>query len=67
MATTSQSGASQSQGEPGDYLDMPSERRSLAKAHVATLSATAGRVARALPISADVDDFRRVMSERAKP
>jgi hypothetical protein len=49
------------------YLDMPPERRALAKAHAATLSATAGRVALELPMSADVDDFRRIMAAEAKP
>ena len=49
------------------YLDMPSERRAAAKAHAALLSRTADRVARELPISADVDDFRRVLREGAKP
>jgi hypothetical protein len=49
------------------YLDMPPERRALAKAHVALLSQTAGRVAVELPMGADVDDFRRVLAERAKP
>ena len=53
--------------ETAGYLDMPSERRALAKAHVAMLSATAGKVARALPIGADVDDFRRVLAAEAKP
>lgn len=49
------------------YLDMPPERRALAKAHAALLSATAGRVVLELPISADVDDFRRVLAAEAKP
>ena len=50
------------------YLDdMPPERRALAKAHAALLSATAGKVALELPLSADVDDFRRVLAEGAKP
>lgn len=48
------------------YLDMPADRRALAKAHVATLSQTAGRVALELPIGADVDDFRRVLATRAE-
>jgi hypothetical protein len=43
------------------YLDMPAERRTNAKAHAALLSRTAQKVARELPISADVDDFRRVL------
>jgi hypothetical protein len=53
--------------EIAGYLDMPPERRALAKAHAAMLTLTAGRVALELPMSADVDDFRRVMAEGAKP
>ena len=49
------------------YLDMPPERRAAAKAHAALLSRTADRVARELPMSADVDDFRRVLAQGAKP
>lgn len=49
--------------EPAPYLDMPPERRALAKAHAALLSKTADRIARELPIGADVDDFRRVLIE----
>ena len=48
------------------YLDMPPERRAAAKAHAAVLSATAGKVALELPLSADVDDFRRVLVAEAK-
>ena len=47
--------------EMAAYLDMPPERRAAAKAHAAMLSATAGKVALELPLSADVDDFRRVL------
>ena len=46
---------------------MPPERRALAKAHAAMLSATAGKVALELPIGADVDDFRRVLAAMANP
>jgi hypothetical protein len=53
--------------EPAAYLDMPPERRAAAKAHAALLSRTADRVARELPMSADVDDFRRVLAQEAKP
>jgi len=53
-------------GDTASYLDMPAERRELAKAHVALLSQTAGRVALELPMSADVDDFRRVLATRAQ-
>jgi len=49
------------------YLDMPPERRGLAKAHAALLSRTAGRIAVDLPFSADVDDFRRILVQDAKP
>ena len=51
--------------EPAAYLDMPEERRALAKAHAAMLADTAGRVALELPLSADVDDFRRVLAAAA--
>jgi hypothetical protein len=53
--------------EPAAYLDMTPERRAAAKAHAALLSRTADRVARELPMSADVDDFRRVLAQEAKP
>jgi hypothetical protein len=43
------------------YLDMTPERRTSAKAHAALLAKTAGKVATELPLSADVDDFRRVL------
>jgi len=49
------------------YLDMPPERRAAAKAHAALLSRTADRIARELPMSTDVDDFRRVLAKEAKP
>lgn len=52
--------------EAAAYLDMPAERRALAKAHAAMLAQTAGRVALELPLSADVDDFRRVLATEAK-
>ena len=48
------------------YLDMPPERRSAAEAHAAILSAAAGAVASELPLSADVDDFRRVLVAEVK-
>ena len=53
--------------ETAAYLDMPPERRAAAKAHAALLSRTAGRIAVELPIGADVDDFRRVLTQGAKP
>jgi hypothetical protein len=53
--------------EPAAYLDMPEERRTLARAHAAILAETAGRVARELPLGADVDDFRRVLAAGAEP
>ena len=50
---------------PAAYLDMPEERRVLAKAHAAMLAQTAGQVALELPLGADVDDFRRVLAAGA--
>jgi hypothetical protein len=47
------------------HLDMPPERRTAARAQAATLSRTADKVARELPIGADVDDFRRVLAQNA--
>jgi hypothetical protein len=69
MATAPESAATKTaaDAEPASYLDMPSERRTLAKAHAAMLSATAGKVALDLPLGADVDDFRRVLAAEAKP
>jgi len=58
--------ASPEQG-PAAYLEMPSERRRAAKAHAAVLSQTARRIAAELPLSADVDDFRRLLVAEAKP
>jgi glucose-6-phosphate 1-dehydrogenase len=49
------------------YLYMPPERRAAAKAHAALLSRTAGRIALELPFGADVDDFRRALTQGAKP
>ena len=49
------------------YLDMPPERRAASKTQAALLSRTAGRIALELPIGADVDDFRRVLTQGAKP
>ena len=53
--------------EPGDGLDMPDERRARARAHAALLAETARRVALELPMSANVDDFRRVLAAEGKP
>jgi hypothetical protein len=47
--------------EPAAYLDMPPERRAAAIAHVATISATVRKAALDVPLTADVDDFRRVL------
>jgi hypothetical protein len=52
---------------PAAYLEMPPERRQAAKAHAALLSQTAARIAAELPLSADVDDFRRLLVAEAKP
>jgi len=51
--------------ELAPYLEMTPEQRETAKAHAATLSKTAARVAVELPLTADVDDFRRVLAARA--
>jgi hypothetical protein len=47
------------------YLDLADDRRAAAEAHVAMLSETVRQVARDLPLSADVDDFRRVLMANA--
>jgi len=47
--------------------DMPDEHRARAKAHAAALAETAASVALELPMSADVDEFRRVLAAGAKP
>ena len=52
-------------GGSAAYLDMSEEQRKNAQAHAAMLSETAARVAVELPLTADVDDFRRVLGERA--
>jgi hypothetical protein len=66
MASPAQPAAGSTPPEVAAYLDMPPERRAAAKAHVAVLSATAGKVALELPLGADVDDFRRVLVAEAK-
>jgi hypothetical protein len=53
--------------EPAAYLDMPPDRRTLAKAHAALLAEAARRVVLDIPFQADVDDFRRVLIAEAKP
>jgi hypothetical protein len=67
MATPTASPAAPAGEDATSYLDMPPERRAAAKAHAALLSRTADKVARELPIGADVDDFRRVLVAEAKP
>jgi hypothetical protein len=52
---------------PAPDLDMPPERRSAAVAHAALLSRTASTILSDLPLSADIDDFRRVLVAEAKP
>jgi hypothetical protein len=64
--TTPTSDASPASAEPAAYLEMPPERRAAAMAHAARLAKTADRIARELPFSADVDDFRRVLVEEAR-
>jgi len=51
---------------PAAGLDMPPERRRAAKANAALLADTAARVAAELPLSADVDDFRRLLAAGAR-
>ena len=52
---------------PAAGLEMPPERRRAAKAHAALLAETAAKVAAELPLSADVDDFRRILAAEARP
>jgi hypothetical protein len=52
---------------PAPDLKMPPERRAAAKAHAAMLSQAAGKIASQLPLGADVDDFRRLLSAQAMP
>jgi hypothetical protein len=66
MASSTQPPAGSPTQDVAGYLDMPPERRAAAKAHAAILSATAGKVALELPLSADVDDFRGVLVAEAK-
>lgn len=47
------------------YLDMPADRRAAAEANAAALVAAAQAVADTLPLTADVDDFRRVLVAEA--
>jgi hypothetical protein len=67
MANSKASPSPPAAEDTATYLDMPPDRRAAAKAHAALLSRTADRVARELPMSADVDDFRRVLAQEAKP
>lgn len=68
MAKPEQSGAAPKPAGkgPAAYLDMPDDRRAAAEANAAMLVAAAQRVAEKLPLSADVDDFRRVLVSEAK-
>jgi hypothetical protein len=52
---------------PAAGLEMPPERRRAAKAQAALLADTAAKVAAELPLSADVDDFRRLLAAGARP
>ena len=67
MASPTASPAAPAGEDAASYLDMPPERRAAAKAHAALLSRAADKIARELPISADVDDFRRVLVAETKP
>jgi aspartyl-tRNA(Asn)/glutamyl-tRNA(Gln) amidotransferase subunit A len=51
----------------GAHLDLPDDRRAANLAHAVMLSETAAEVARRLPLSADVDDFRRDLVANACP
>jgi hypothetical protein len=48
-------------------LDLPPERLALARQHAALLGKTAEKVAVGLPLTTDVDDFRRVLTREARP
>jgi hypothetical protein len=52
---------------PAADLMMPPERRRAAQAHAAALAVTAAKVAADLPLGADVDDFRRILTAQARP
>lgn len=52
---------------PAAGLEIPPERRRAARAHAALLADTAAKVAAELPLSADVDDFRRLLAAQARP
>ena len=54
------------EASPAAGLEMPPERRRAAKTHAGLLSATAAKVAAELPLSADVDDFRRILAAEAR-
>jgi hypothetical protein len=47
------------------YLDLSDERRAAAEARVAALSDGVRAAAREVPLTADVDDFRRVLVANA--
>ena len=53
--------------DPADRLAVPPERLTLAKQHAALLGRTAAKVALTLPLTADADDFRRVLAQEARP
>jgi hypothetical protein len=67
MASSKDSETAPAGDDIAAYIDMPSERRAAAKAHAAMLARTADRVAREIPFGADVDDFRRVLTQGTKP
>jgi hypothetical protein len=48
-------------------LDLPPERLARAREHAALLGKTAEKVAVGLALTADVDDFRRVLAREARP
>jgi hypothetical protein len=52
--------------DPAAHLvHMPQDRRDAAKAHIATVTATVRKVAMDVPLTADIEDFRRVLAAHA--
>ncbi|HEU0159358.1 MAG TPA: hypothetical protein VFR00_08590 [Hyphomicrobiaceae bacterium] len=67
MAEPSKDPREPAEAGPAAALEMSAERRRAAKAHAALLADTAAKVAAELPLSADVDDFRRLLAAGARP
>jgi hypothetical protein len=51
--------------ELGAFLDLTDEQRKANKAHVAAITETVRKAALTLPLTADVDDFRRTLVANA--